>query len=97
MGARLLNRSTRSVLLTDAGLRLFDRLRPAFGQIGGALEDLNRQRDRPAGTLRIYATPGAAAVVVAPVWERFVSLGKRMTVVVADDFRWATLYGNWQQ
>jgi hypothetical protein len=41
---RLLNRTTRSVSLTDAGLRLLDQLRPAFGQIGGALEDLNRQR-----------------------------------------------------
>src|ERR1700742_4161796 len=73
LGVRLLNRTTRSVSLTDAGLRLLDQLRPAFGQIGGALEDLNRQRERPVGTLRIYATPGAAAVVIARVWERFLS------------------------
>lgn len=73
VGVRLLNRTTRSVSLTDAGIRLLDQLRPAFGQIGGALEDLNRQRERPTGTLRIYATPGAAAVVVAPIWERFLS------------------------
>jgi len=73
LGVRLLNRTTRSVSLTDAGVRLLDQLRPAFGQIGGALEDLNRQRKRPVGTLRIHATPGAAAVVVAPVWERFLS------------------------
>jgi DNA-binding transcriptional LysR family regulator len=73
LGVRLLNRTTRSVSLTDAGIRLFDQLEPAFGQIDRAMEDLNRQRERPAGTLRIYATPGAAEIVVAPVWERFVS------------------------
>jgi DNA-binding transcriptional LysR family regulator len=73
LGVRLLNRTTRSVSLTDAGIRLLDQLRPAFGQIGGALEELNRQRQQPLGRLKIYATPGAAAVVVAPVWERFLS------------------------
>jgi DNA-binding transcriptional LysR family regulator len=73
LGVRLLNRTTRSVSLTDAGIRLFDQLQSAFGQIGGALEDLNRQRERPVGTLRIHATHAAAALVVAPVWERFLS------------------------
>lgn len=73
LGVRLLNRTTRSVSLTDAGIRLFDQLQSAFGQIGGALEDLNRQRERPVGTLRIHATQAAAALVVAPVWEHFLS------------------------
>jgi DNA-binding transcriptional LysR family regulator len=73
LGVRLLNRTTRSVSLTDAGNRLFDQLQSAFGQIDSALEELNRQRARPVGTLRIHATPAAAALVVAPVWERFLS------------------------
>jgi DNA-binding transcriptional LysR family regulator len=33
LGARLLNRTTRSVSLTQTGLRLLDRLRPAFDEI----------------------------------------------------------------
>jgi DNA-binding transcriptional LysR family regulator len=36
----LLNRSTRSVSVSDAGLRLLEQLRPAIQQIAGALEDL---------------------------------------------------------
>ena len=40
LGLRLLNRTTRSVSLTDAGLRLFDRLRPAVEQISRGFEDL---------------------------------------------------------
>jgi DNA-binding transcriptional LysR family regulator len=38
LAVRLLNRTTRSVSLTDAGLRLLDRARPAVEQISRALE-----------------------------------------------------------
>src|SRR5712675_850812 len=70
---RLLHRTTRSVSLTDAGLRLIERLRPAISEIAGALEDLNQERQRPLGRLRIYAAYVAGAAVVAPVWGRFLS------------------------
>jgi DNA-binding transcriptional LysR family regulator len=73
LGMRLLNRTTRSVSLTDAGLRLLERLRPAINQVVDALEDLNRERGRPFGRLRIHAGHTAAAAVVAPVWQRFLS------------------------
>jgi DNA-binding transcriptional LysR family regulator len=74
LGVRLLNRTTRSVSVTDAGLRLLERLRPAVGQIAGALEDLNQERQRPLGRLRIYAIHLAAAAVIAPIWGRFLSM-----------------------
>ena len=71
LGVRLLNRTTRSVSVTDAGQRLLEQLRPALGQISDALEDLNRERSRPFGRLRIYATNMAGAAVITPVWQRF--------------------------
>ena len=73
LGMRLLHRTTRSVSLTDAGRRLLDRLQPAIDQIASALEDLNQERQRPMGRLRIYAIHVAATAVVAPIWERFLS------------------------
>src|SRR5271170_2177039 len=73
LGVRLLHRTTRSVSATDAGMRLLEGLRPAIDQIAGALENLNRERQRPLGRLRIYASHFAAAAVVAPVWGRFLS------------------------
>jgi DNA-binding transcriptional LysR family regulator len=73
LGMRLLNRTTRSVSVTDAGLRLLERLRPAISEIGGALEDLNQERQRPVGRLRIYAIHLAASAVIAPIWRRFLS------------------------
>jgi DNA-binding transcriptional LysR family regulator len=73
LGVRLLQRSTRGVSLTDAGTRLLERLRPAMDQIAGALEDLDDERKRPSGRLRIYATTIAASEVVAPIWAQFLT------------------------
>jgi DNA-binding transcriptional LysR family regulator len=73
LGMRLLSRTTRSVAVTDAGLRLLERLRPAISEIAGALEDLNQERQRPVGRLRICAIHLAAAAVIAPIWKRFLS------------------------
>jgi len=74
LGIRLLNRTTRSVSLTDAGSRLLERLRPAIDQIAGALDDLNNKQQRPYGNLRIYAAPPMSALaVITPVWRRFLS------------------------
>jgi DNA-binding transcriptional LysR family regulator len=73
LGFRLLNRTTRSVSLTDAGLRLLDRLRPAVEQISRGLEDLKSEQGHPFGCLRLYATHLAGAAVIAPVWARFLS------------------------
>jgi DNA-binding transcriptional LysR family regulator len=73
LGVRLLNRTTRSVSLTDAGRRLLDRLRPAVEQISRGLEDLKGEQGHPFGRLRLYVTHLAGAAVVAPVWARFLS------------------------
>jgi DNA-binding transcriptional LysR family regulator len=82
---RLLNRTTRSVSATDAGRRLLDRLRPALNQIDGALEDLNQERQRPMGQLRIYALHLAATAVIAPIWERFLSMYPEVHLELAVD------------
>src|ERR1700726_2787118 len=71
LGTRLLHRTTRSVSLTDAGLRLLEHLRPAVDQISGALDALNQQRQRPFGRLRIHASHIAAGGLIAPAWGRF--------------------------
>src|SRR5215469_1132481 len=70
---RLLHRTTRSVALTDAGLRLLDRLRPAVEQVSRALDDLKGEEGHPFGRLRLYVTYLAGAAVMAPVWARFLS------------------------
>jgi DNA-binding transcriptional LysR family regulator len=73
LGVRLLNRTTRSVALTDAGLRLLGRARPAVEQISRALDDLKGEQGHPFGRLRLYVTHLAGAAVIGPVWARFLS------------------------
>lgn len=73
LGVRLLHRTTRSVSLTDAGLRLLDQLRPAIEQVSRALEDLKAEQGHPLGSLRLYVTHLAGMAVIAPLWGRFLS------------------------
>jgi DNA-binding transcriptional LysR family regulator len=68
---RLINRTTRSVALTEAGERLFSRIRPAFQDIDDALEDLNNFRGTPAGTLRFNAARQSTQLVLLPIVTSF--------------------------
>jgi len=65
LGVRLLNRTTRSVVPTEAGGRLLERLGPALTEVEAALDVVNAFRDRPAGTLRLNV-PGVQARLVLP-------------------------------
>jgi len=65
LGLRLLNRSTRSVMPTDAGRRLIAGLRPAFALIDQAISGLQEDAGRPAGPLRLTA-PGVVARYILP-------------------------------
>jgi DNA-binding transcriptional LysR family regulator len=67
VGIRLLNRTTRSVSLTDAGGRLHASLSPAFDGIGAALDGLNQYRDTPFGKVRINVPSSIAPFVVGPM------------------------------
>jgi DNA-binding transcriptional LysR family regulator len=71
VGAKLLNRTTRSVAPTEAGSRLLARLAPAFANIAEAIEDLNTIRDRPSGIVRLNVPRMAAHMVLAPAFGRF--------------------------
>jgi DNA-binding transcriptional LysR family regulator len=73
LGVRLLNRTTRSVAITEAGQRLLHEVRPAIDRISAAIEHLNEDRARPAGHLRIHTNDLGSLAVIAPAWSRFVT------------------------
>jgi DNA-binding transcriptional LysR family regulator len=66
LGVRLLARTTRTVAPTDAGQRLLAELRPALEGINGALAEVGRLREEPAGVVRLIAPPLAVAMAVSP-------------------------------
>jgi DNA-binding transcriptional LysR family regulator len=71
LGVRLINRTTRSVSLSEAGERFLARVSPALREIAGAIEDVNEFRDTPAGTLRINLKERAAHQILRPVVAKF--------------------------
>jgi DNA-binding transcriptional LysR family regulator len=73
MGVRLLNRTTRSVALTDAGAALLKRLEPALGEIGEAVAEARSAQMEPAGALRINAPEPAIELVMAPIVSEFLA------------------------
>jgi DNA-binding transcriptional LysR family regulator len=73
LGVRLLNRTTRSVVATEAGLRLLERLTPALGEVEAALDVVNGFRNRPAGTLRLNVPVSAARLVLPRIVPPFLA------------------------
>jgi DNA-binding transcriptional LysR family regulator len=85
LGMRLLNRTTRSVSLTDAGLKLLERIRPAITELGAAVDDLNEFRDTPTGTLRLNVSSVAAEIVLAPVMKAFLAAYPAISLDITVD------------
>jgi DNA-binding transcriptional LysR family regulator len=73
LGVRLLHRTTRSVVLTEAGDLLLERLGPALTEIESALDPVNVFRDKPAGTLRLNVPLSAARLVLPAIVPAFLS------------------------
>jgi DNA-binding transcriptional LysR family regulator len=73
LGVRLLHRTTRSVVPTEAGARLIERLGPAIAEVETALEVVNSFRDRPAGTLRLNVPISAARLVLPAIVPGFLA------------------------
>ena len=73
LGVRLLNRTTRSVALTEAGELLLARAGPAIEEVSGAMEDVRGLRAAPSGRLRNNAPPPAIDLVLAPMVAPFVA------------------------
>jgi DNA-binding transcriptional LysR family regulator len=81
VGVRLLNRTTRSVSLTQAGETLFQRVRPAVIELGAAIGQVRRTRERPSGTVRVHAFRSAAETYLDPILPAF---AERYPDVVLD-------------
>jgi DNA-binding transcriptional LysR family regulator len=88
LGVRLLNRTTRSVVLTEAGHGLLERLGPALTEVESALDVVNGFRDRPAGSLRLNVSVSAARLVLPGIVPPFLAAypGIRLEVIAEESF-----------
>ena len=81
LGARLLQRTTRSVTLTDAGARYLERARRILTDVEEAESAAEGERTRPGGRLAISAPIGFGRIHVSPIVSAYL---KRYPDVSAD-------------
>lgn len=96
MGVRLLVRTTRNVVPTEAGERLMETLRPAFNDIRGQIDALSAMRQQPGGTIRITSSRHAAETILMPAAKRLmrdypdvnfeISIEQRFVDLVAERY-----------
>lgn len=104
LGVRLLTRTTRSVSLTQAGIRLYNTLQPMLSELDSELASLRALSEKPAGTVRITAHDHAIA---SALWPRLQILLKQypdiqielsvdyaLTDIVAQQFDAGVRVGN---
>ncbi|MGB6306684.1 MAG: LysR family transcriptional regulator [Steroidobacteraceae bacterium] len=86
LSVRLLHRTTRSVMPTEAGQRLLDRLGPALSEVHAALDVVNNFRSRPAGTLRLNVPVSAVRLTLPAIVPAFLAAYPDIRLeVIADD------------
>ena len=71
IGAALLYRTTRSVGLTEAGQRFYDRARPAFEELVAAGEAARDLGQRPTGLLRLSVPRSVVPLIFEPLFASF--------------------------
>jgi DNA-binding transcriptional LysR family regulator len=88
LGVRLLHRTTRSVATTEAGQRLLDRLGPALSEVEAALDEVNKFRDKPTGTLRLNVPVSAVRLVLPAIVPPFLAAYPdiRLEVIAEERF-----------
>ena len=71
IGARLLNRTTRSVAPSASGEQLYSRVAPLFREMANAVAEATEATGQMSGTLRINTLGIAARTLIAPRLQRF--------------------------
>jgi len=104
LGARLLQRTTRKVALTDVGTRYLERVRRILGDVEEAENSAEGERTRPSGRLVVSAPIGFGRLHVSPVMSRYLAryaevsaelrLSDRMVNLVEDGVDLAVRIGH---
>src|SRR6201995_1977891 len=73
LGARLLQRTTRKVALTDVGARYLERARRILADVEEAEGSVQAERTRPSGRLVVSAPIGFGRLHVSPVMSAYLA------------------------
>jgi DNA-binding transcriptional LysR family regulator len=82
LGVRLLNRSTRSISLTQEGFRLADTAAKMLQLVGSTLGELEEEKTKPSGLIRVTASQNFVSVYLAAAMLRFRELHPSVEVEI---------------
>jgi DNA-binding transcriptional LysR family regulator len=71
LGVALVQRTTRSVRLTEAGERLYASARPALDELRAAVAAVGELGAEPRGTVRLHVSTAADEFIAGPLLSRF--------------------------
>lgn len=91
LGIRLLSRTTRRVLPTEAGERLAASLRPCLDEIETQVAALGELRDSPAGLVRLTSSALAAETILWPALSPLLAEHKELKIEIAIDQRFTDI------
>src|SRR6202000_2690813 len=83
VGAALFIRTTRSVVLTEAGERFLSRAKPAFEELVAASAAARDLGQRPAGVLRLSVPRAGVPVLLGPLIASFCRAYPEVEVEIA--------------
>ncbi len=86
LGLRLLTRTTRSVVPTEAGEHLLSVLGPMLHDIDSALASLSELQNRPSGTIRITTVEHAAKTILLPAMRTFLKSHPEIDIQLTIDY-----------
>jgi DNA-binding transcriptional LysR family regulator len=86
LGVTLVQRTTRSVRLTEAGERLYVAVRPALEEVRGAVAGVGELADVLRGTLRLHTSTVAETTFVGSLLTEFLTAHPhvRLDIVASD-------------
>jgi len=87
LGARLLNRTTRKLSLTEAGRGFYERSQRILEEINEAEAEVTRLQDHPRGRLRINAPMSFGILHIAPALPDFIAQFPQISVDMNLDDR----------
>jgi LysR family transcriptional regulator, regulator for bpeEF and oprC len=87
LGARLLNRTTRSLSLTDLGTSFYDRCRDALVQLDQAENEVSEARGVPRGRLRVDVPISLGRRLIVPALPRFIEQNPELTIQMSMNDR----------
>jgi DNA-binding transcriptional LysR family regulator len=103
LGARLLDRTSRAVTLTDEGRSLYEQVVPHLAGIGEAAAETSRSRNSVRGRLRVNVDPLFSRSVLSPKLSEFLLCNPMMELrletrdrigdLVSDGFDMAIRFG----